>query len=251
MKKNICVILIGAASWSSASGQISDMKDLLNLNIKLVTLDPAHNKEPDELLFLQSNIPVKRNDNPNNLYSNCLNVFEMLSENFFANLKPNDDTYYLILSFIGIEYNNPSWQIARKLKIRNKYFYNINNSLCLGFGCLNKPVNLLDLMLTLNINPYEYFDPFYVKYKLQDLISHQEFKYALLNNIDSISRAYINNEKPEWLDKSLKKLRKVNIYSMKNAYDYYNKNIKVDCEREMENIGLLKFFEERKNDFTS
>jgi len=49
----------------------------------------------------------------------------------------------------------------------------------------------------------------------------------------------------------LKKLRKVNIYSMKNAYDYYNKNIKVDCEREMENIGLLKFFEERKNDFTS
>ena len=32
--------------------------------------------------------------------------------------------------------------------------------------------------------------------------------------------------------------------------DYYNKNIKVDCEREMENIGLLKFFQERKNDET-
>lgn len=260
MKKYLKIILIGAASWSKDKnrygGQWSNIIDLVNNGVIIMAVDPEHKKEPDRYIEEKTGVKIYRSNYCGVYKMNHLNIYETDAELFFKELLADCETYYLVLSFTGIQKECPSFEVARKLGIKNKFFWDVRNALFLSMGCLCKPFNLWELLNKLDISPYNEFDSIYVYKKLDKLNKLQEFYYGLQNNMDALSRAYVNNIIPDWTEKSLRKLKNIGIRSMGEANEEYMKmqdlrNIGIErlIRDEMEKLDILKFWDERENDF--
>jgi len=255
MKKYLKIILIGAASWTKDNekrgGQISNIKNLINENISVISCDPDHQFDDDKYLESKACVPISRANSPNILNLKCLNVYEKYASELFSEMLVCDDTYYLVLVFTGIEMEEPSFSVAKKLRVKNKYFWDTNNALFLSMGCLCYPPNLKELINNLGIYPEN-------TKKLNKLFSLQNAYYALQNNVDALSRAYSTNLIPEWAHRSLNKLKHIKIYGIKDAYEYYLriddlKNIGLGklIRDELQSNNLLQFWNQRPNDFIS
>jgi len=260
MKNNICIILIGAATYLNTKdnqrkgGQLSNYENLLNTNITVVSIDPQHKFESTDFIEKRVKIPVYRSimrpKKQTDFEVGFLNVYNTFSSNFFQEFKPDNSTYYLIITFTGIDRELPSFEILGKLGIDRKYFYYLDNCLCLSFGCFSNPPNLLDLVLELQLNPYDKFETCNLKNKLESLYKFQEIFFLLRNNIDAMYRLYESEERPNWLDESLKKLQHLGIHNIKDARDRYvsimnYQNIGSLITNELNNLQLNKYWIER------
>ena len=249
MKEHIFIILIGSASFSQTSGQIMNYSELINSNVTIIAVDPEHAKETDESLQLRSGLEISRGK----IVKGHLNIFHQSSDKFFRNFIPNKSAYYLILSFTGIEKELPSFEIANRLGIGSR-FWNIKKAFCISFGCLSNPPNILDLLLKLNLNPFGNFTINHFLKTIHELNQLQEYYYAKQNNIDALSRAFTNENMPDWAENSMKKLKLININTLEEAHNKYlqfaNINIKKEINYELKKLGIFNFFDERPNDFT-
>jgi len=160
------------------------------------------------------------------------------------------------LVFTGIERENPSFSVAKKLGIRNRFFWDTKNALFLSFGCLAKPQNVEDLLNILGLKNEINVD--YLNNKLSNLFFLQRAYYAFQNNLDGLARAYRVNIIPDWANNSLKKLNHIKILNLSSANEEYEnlsnyKNIGLEklIKEELEILGLIKFWDERPNDFFS
>ena len=252
MKKYLNIIFIGAASWTKNDkrfgGQIPYIKDIINEYVTVIASDPEHKNETDKYLQDKSGVPICRGSSPNIVSLKALNVFHLYASELFQQLVTNNDTYYLVFVFNGIEREMPSFNIAKKMNIKNRFFWNTDNALFLGMGCLCKPfplkefVNKLDIFSKNNILSY--------------FFELQKTYYAFQNNIDALSRAYLSNEIPSWAEKSLYKLRHIGINTLQQAHNYYEnvrnyRNIGIEklIKEELKNLELLSYWDERDNDF--
>lgn len=260
MKKYLKIILIGAASWSKNDkiygGQWSDFRALISAGVDILAVDPEHKKESDKYIQEKTGVPVYRASSANVLKLNSINIYDLVSEEFFRDLVADFETYFIVLTFNSIEKENPSFEVAKRLKVKNNFFHNINNALFLAMGCLCKPPNILDLLLQLGINPYGNFDSQEVSNKLMRLNRLQEMYYAMHCNIDALSRAYQSNMMPEWGYRCLKRLRHIGIKTLEDAHqryqeidDYKNIGISKLINDEMKKLDIIKYWEERPNDF--
>lgn len=262
MKTNLCIILVGAGASDEYSGQYSDLQFLIENNVTIISTDPQHSKESRYSIEEKCGVPTCLCKTVNDLNQKYLNLFFLTSENFFKYFEYNNNTYYVILSFTGINMEYPSWEIARLLGVKNKSFYNIENAIFLAMGCLCSPPNIIDLLIHLSINPFHEFEEKFISHKLNYLIKLQEIYYAFQNNIDGLYRAHLNNTVPEWCEMSLKKLKKIGINSISDAHDKYKSieniigitNMKQYyvsklIKNELSEIDLLRFWNERKNNF--
>ncbi len=260
MKKYLKIILIGAASWKKNDqlhgGQIPLIKNIINEDIEFFSCDPEHRQEPDKYLSKCAGVPVSRGSSPSAINLKSLNVHNLYAEEFFNDLIASEDTYYLTLVYTGIERENPSFSIAKKLGIKNRFFWDTKNALFLSFGCLTKPQDIEELLTKLHLK--NELDVDYINNKLKNLFFLQRAYYAFQNNIDALSRSYKTNIIPEWGHKSLRRLRHINIYSLEDANTEYEnlsnyKNIGLEklIKEELEILGLIQFWDERPNDFFS
>lgn len=253
MKKYINIILIGAASHSknNIGGQIPYIKDIINEYVSVIAADPQHKYESDSYLMDKSGVNINRGYSPSVLNLKCLNVYNMYSSEIFMDLTPSSDTFYLVLTYTGIERENPSFNVSRKLGIKKSFFHNPENALFLSFGCLAVRPNLKLLLEKLGI--YSGFNTNDLYNNLYQLFQLQNAYYAYQNNIDAL---YRTNIMPEWGEKSMHKLRHIGIKNMlelriyyEKITDYKNMGIERLIKEELNKLHLLEFWDERPNDF--
>lgn len=260
MKNYLKIILIGAASFEKDGerygGQWSNMKELISDNVSIFAADPQHKEEPDRYIRSRTGVSLMRGNLPNVYNLNVLNVYSIDSIDFFENVMTDPETFYLVLSFTGIERENPSWLVAKKLGAKNKFFWDTKNALFLSFGCLTYPPNIKELMNILKMDFTKTFDSSIISKKLWNLIYLQNAYYAFQNNIDALSRAYTTNLIPEWSKSSIKKLRHIDVKTLEDAHNRYlelqnyrNIGISKLIRDELLSMDLLKFWDERPNDF--
>jgi len=246
-KNNICIILIGSASSSYGSGQLSNMVDIVSNGVSIILIDPQHKKESDEFLFHKTGLPINRGS----VINGFLNVIEVISQVFFQSYKFESNTFYVVLSFTGISLENPSWNIAKMLGAKNRFWKNTKNALFLSMGCDCSPPDLLNLLINLKLNPRDQIDIDSMQNNLFRLFFLQNVYYAFQNNIDAISRAYFNENKPEWIENSLKKLRKIGINNIEEAHEKYLQFVNIPpiyktIKNELIELNLNDFWQERK-----
>lgn len=255
MKNYLKIILVGGASWTKDNkifgGQLSDISNLINENVMVIACDPEHKYESDRYLEKIVKVPICRINSPNALNLKALNIYERYASELFDEMTMSDDTYYLVLVFTGIERDEPSFNVAKKLQIKKSFFLNNNNALFLGMGCLCKPINLQEFVSKINVFPE-------LNSNLNKLFSLQNAYYAYQNNIDGLYRAYMNNNMPIWANSSMKKLKHIGINGLMDVYNYYlsisdykNIGIRRLIGEELEKNDLINFWDERPNDFVS
>jgi len=273
-KNKITVIFVGASetkrnngSRNNKTGQISDLIDFIDINPDnntVIAVDPAHGNNELNHLVDRSGIPVVKMSNPNDVKPKCLNVSYSKSKNFFKGFYPEPRTYYVILVFYGgINKEMPSFYVAEAIGIKDEFFHNIKNALCLGMSCFNIPPNIYDFLTN-------------YRFKLDEPVVIPEIDQKLQNAFYAIScdlralyktikRENSISETPDKISKILKSLEKINIYTIEEACDYYEslkltygllngriKDVTDGMLRELiyneyKKMNLLPFFKERKN----
>lgn len=262
MKKNITIVFIGAASAKRNNkifgGQIPDISNIINENTVFMAIDPDHSKESDEFLEKCAGVPIYRSNCATAINLKSLNVFDKYASEVFEDMVASEDTFYLVFSFTGIEKEAPSFDIARRLEIKNRFYWDLENSLFLGMGCLCKRFDLFNLLKSLEISTNGFFDPKFLKLRLQKLVHYQNEYYAFQNNIDGLTRAYQMDMMPEWGPRSMRKLRHIGIYNIEEAFNFYqnmknDKNIGIQrlITSELTKLDIINFWDERPNDFFS
>lgn len=251
MKESVTILLIGSASSYNSIGQIANMENLINSNVSIICIDPAHKSESDDILITHSGMQISRNA----IVKNKLCIMEETSEIFFLKYKFNPNTFYLILAFTGLELEFPSFYLAKRLGAKNNFWKNTKNALFLSMGCLCLPVNLLNFLLHLNLDPYSAFDSIFLNNRLHRLFYLQNAFFAIQNNIDAISRAFTNDIIPEWIEKSMLKLKKIGLNNMEEVHQKYLEiqniiNIREEIKKELQELGILQFWNQRPNNFT-
>ena len=273
-KNKITVIFVGASetkrnngSRNNKTGQISDLRDFIDINPDnntVIAVDPAHGNNELNHLVDRSGISVVKMSNPNDVKPNCLNVSYSESKDFFKGFYPEPRTYYVILVFYGgINREMPSFDVAESIGIENSFFYDIKNALCLGMSCFNIPPNIYDFLTNYRFqleNPVVIPE---IDQKLQNAFYaiHCELRalYKTTKRENYVSRT------PDEISKILESLKKINIYTIEEACDYYKSlkqtygssngrpkdvnqgMLELLINNEYEKMGLLPFFEERKN----
>jgi len=91
--------------------------------------------------------------------------------------------------------------------------------------------------------------------RLHRLFYLQNAFFAIQNNIDAISRAFTNNIIPEWIEKSMLKLKKIGLNNMEEVHQKYLEiqniiNIREEIKKELQELGIIQFWNQRKNYFT-
>lgn len=261
-KTRICCIFVGAAAWSKDSGQISDCRDAVNnCQITFISIDPNHKDINDfnEDLQGRSRLPINIMTDSNHIIEGHLNVSTLLSYDFFMefNLIPN--VYYVILTFMGHSINSPSFCIAESIGIKNPFFYDLDNALCLGMSCLNKAPNIIDLLIHYGLNPFEEVVP---NLKERYFAFLQNAHYACIHNITGLCQHIRSSITRDWHSRSIEQLASLNLYSVDDIvkfHDYIESMIGIEnmsgyniskmITKELEDQGILKFFDERPNDF--
>lgn len=267
-KRRICCIFVGAAAWSNGSGQISDLRDADNCQITFISIDPNHKYNQnngkninkfDENLESRSGLPINRMENSNHIIKGCLNVSTLLSYDFFMEFELMPNIYYVILTFMGHSINSPSVCIAESIGIKNPFFYDLDNALCLGMSCLNKAPNIIDLLIHYGLNPFEDVFP---NLKERYFVLLQNAHYACIHNITGLCQHIRSSTTRDWHSRSIEQLASLNLYSVDDIIKFHDyiesmigienmsgNNISKMITKELEDQGILKFFDERPNDF--
>lgn len=250
-KNRICVIYIGAASHSSTSGQLTNIRHESAMGIHFISIDPEH-KDKKENIEQRCGIPVKYMTESVNLTStSSINIYASTAEDFFAKFGHDQSTFYLILTFLGYDFENTSFQIAEYFNIKNQYFYNTKNALFLGMSCLAKPPNVFQILRNYNLHPQRI--PFIANI---DQSKYNAY-YALQQSIDTLCTHYYQKESRDWHINSLANLRKIGILNYDDVCKYYN-NLQYKTAQEarkalhehLDSINMLEIFRaERENDF--
>ena len=102
---------------------------------------------PDEFLEKCAGVPIYRSNCATAINLKSLNVFDKYASEVFEDMVASEDTFYLVFSFTGIEKEAPSFDIARRLEIKNRFYWDLENSLFLGMGCLCKRFDLFNLLM--------------------------------------------------------------------------------------------------------
>jgi hypothetical protein len=266
-KNRICIIYIGAAAHSNVSGQLTNIRHESALGVQFISVDPYYsnliernpgNNPKKNINIYQENIekccgiPVHNiTTSPNNINSSSMNICASTSEDFFKSFLPDPATFYLILTFIGYDFEHTTFQIAENLRIQTPYFYNLRNSLFLGMSCLANPPNILQILQNYDLHPQNI--PFVSNIEQ----SRHNAYYALLQSIDILCAHYRQKEVRDWHANSLVNLKKLGIMSYEDACQYYEKmesknapNARKSIHDYLESINMLKIFKnERENDF--
>ena len=154
-KNKITVIFVGGAelkrnnSRNTTSGQIPNLREYIRINPEntLIAVDPAHGNNEIQHLRNRSGIEVSTMTNPNDVKANCLNVSYMESSSFFERFEQDPSSYYVIFVFYGgFGKEMPSFDVAKSIGIKNPFFYDIRNALCLGMSCFNIPPNITEFL---------------------------------------------------------------------------------------------------------
>ena len=275
-KNKITVIFVGASekirtngSRNNKTGQISDLTDFISINPEnntVIAVDPAHGNDELNHLVDRSGISVVKMSNPNDVKPNCLNVSYSESNDFFKGFYPEPRTYYVILVFYGgINREMPSFNVAESIGIENSFFYDIKNALCLGMSCINIPPNIYDFLTNYR---FQLENPVVIPEIDQTL---QNAFYAIYSDLralyKTIKQKYgVKSKTQEQILEIFKSLNKINIYTIKEACDYYehlkqkygsssNRRPKDVNQgifskliyKKYEKMGLLPFFKERKS----
>ena len=251
-KNRICVIYIGAAAHSITSGQLVNIKQESELGVQFISVDPYYSNNSGKNIEQCCGISVHHITTfSNDIHPSSMNISALTGEEFFMNFRPSLSTFYLVLTFIGYDFEQTSFQIAENLNIQTPYFYNLKNALFLGMSCLAKPPNILQILHNYDLYPKNI--PFISNIEQ----SKQNAYYALLQSIDVLCAHYRQKEIRDWHANSLKKLHILGILSNEDACNYYDslqiKNIadaRKSIHDHLESINMLRIFrDERENDF--